>query len=341
MKRCNLSWDALLVMSVVSVAGICSQTQQTALAEDEALREGRVVQIATDAEDAQAIEKEVLEEPTYWIGIRGRGVQSPVLRTQLQLAEDMGVVVEGVIKESPANKAGLRKYDIILRANGDAVHGMEVLQQQVRENGEKPIELKVIRLGKEETIVVVPEELPQDLATPNANPGHELRDRLGDARPDALRQLMERLQREPGARRLGPRLFLDNAQPDQLAVPNGVSISVTRKNGETVKITIHRGEETWEIVGNNPEALEQLPEDLRPLAEQALQGQAGLSGGIPFDFNKGLEELLPRGLGGLGRGVIQGQELSSQEKELSERLEKIEQELRKLRERMLNEIPAN
>ncbi|NOY41418.1 MAG: PDZ domain-containing protein [Planctomycetes bacterium] len=337
MKRLKLSWDALLVMSIVIVAGVCSQTQQAALAKDEA---GRVVQISPDADDAQVIEEKVVEEPTYWIGIRGRGVQSPVLRTQLQLAEDMGVVVEGVIKESPAKKAGLRKYDIILRANGDAVYGMEVLQQQVRENGEKPIELKLIRLGKEETIVVIPEELPQDFATSNANPRQEPRGRLGGGRPEALRQFMDQLQRE-GGMRFGPGAFWDNAQPNQMAMPNGVSISVTRKNGEPVRVTIRRGAEVWEIVGNDPKALEQLPDDLRPFAERALQqGQAGLLGGMTFDFDKGLEELLPRGLGGLRGGVLQGQDLSPQEKELSERLGQMEQELRELQKRLLEEEPV-
>ena len=38
--------------------------------------------------------------------------ESEVLRTHLQLAEDMGVVVEDVIADSPAAKAGLRKHDI-------------------------------------------------------------------------------------------------------------------------------------------------------------------------------------------------------------------------------------
>ncbi len=341
MKRRNFSWDALLMASVVLVAGICSQSQQVAHAE----AEGRVVQISPDAaaefDDVQALpEEETVETPAYWIGIRGRVVQSPVLRTQLQLAVDMGVVVEEVIENSPAQKAGLRRHDIILRSNGAAVNGMDVLQGQVRAHGDKPMELKLIRLGKEETIVVVPEEQPEEFAVTSTNPRPDVWGQLQGGQADRLRQLIEQFQ-QGGAIDRGA--LLGGNQFHRDALPAGVSGSISWENGKPSKLTIKRGGETWVVEGDNPESLAQLPEDLRLFAERLFQrGQAGGRGAMRFGFDAGLEDLLPRGLGGLGRGLIQAprQEPSPQEKALAERLERMDRDLRELQERLLMQEPV-
>ena len=281
MKRWNISWDAMLVMSMVLVAGVCSQAQQSALAQEEAKQE-RVVSISPDAKGDLPLETEEGEPaaPAYWIGIQGRGVQSPVLRTHLQLAEDMGVVIESVVPDSPAKKAGLQKYDIILRANGEAVHNMVVLQQHVLEHQAKPIELKLIRLGQEETVVVVPEERPQEFESVKKFPlqgrsrrfnfgGGGADGALGGANSDALRNLMEQLLAneglQGGVRMFGPGMLLEGNPQGQQEMPDGVSYSITRKSGEPTKIVIRRGEESWEIVGDDAEALARLPEDLQPL----------------------------------------------------------------------------
>lgn len=349
----KFSWDALLVMSVVIVAGVCSQSQQAALAEDEAEEKGRVVQISPDEGGAVPLAEETKGKyANYWIGIRGRGVQSPALRTHLQLAEDMGIVVEDVIEDSPAEKAGLRKYDIILRANDKAVHSLDVLQNHVSEHGEKPIEFELIRIGKVETVVVIPENRPIKLVYKDGNPRPDLQNRFGGdggVRADALRQLFEQLQQngglQGGMRMLGPGVLLGEGNEfGQNPIPDGVSLSVTRKNGEPAKVTIQRGEDSWEMIEGDQEALEQLPEDLKPMAERALQqGQGGL-GGMNFDFEKGLEDWLPRGFGGgFGAGGIipaPRQQLSQQESELAQRLERMEKDLRKLQEKLLQQEPV-
>ena len=139
MKRQSLPWDTFLLVAMMLVASVCAQTQA---AQDEESPK------AETAEDIAA--EESAEERTYWIGIRGRSIESAVLRTHLQLAEDMGVVIEEVMDNSPAAKAGLRKHDILIRVNGDAVDNMQVLQSLVRASKEKPLELKIIRLGKQE-----------------------------------------------------------------------------------------------------------------------------------------------------------------------------------------------
>jgi hypothetical protein len=59
-------------------------------------------------------------------------------------------------------------------------------------------------------------------------------------------------------------------------IPNGVSVSIQKENGQPARITVKRGDETWEVVGDDPESLKKLPEDLRPFVEQMLEGGSPL-----------------------------------------------------------------
>jgi len=341
------SWDALLVASIVVVAGVCAQSQQVAQAEDETQPEGKIVRISPEPEGSKPVplaleeeaESKVVEEPTYWIGISGRPVESPVLQTHLQLAGDMGIVVEKVAPNSPADKAGLRKHDIILRANGAGIHGMKVLQELVRTQQAEPIELKLIRLGKEETLVVVPEERPAELSVPLTERRRGRWNGLGD-RGDLIAKLMEQMQGEGGfpggMRRIDPGVFLHGMQAGGNVLPNGVSVSIQRENDGPAKITVKQGDKTWHVVGDDPESLEQLPADLRPFVQGMLQGNGRAPGNLGFDWEAELEHLLPDGFGGLNRGLGQrsAPAATPQEQEINQRVEQLEQELRKLQKRL-------
>ena len=55
-------------------------------------------------------------------------------------------------------------------------------------------------------------------------------------------------------------------------MPNGVSVSIQKQNDEPAHITVKRGNDTWDIVGDDPSSLAQLPDDVRPFVEQLLAG---------------------------------------------------------------------
>ena len=57
-------------------------------------------------------------------------------------------------------------------------------------------------------------------------------------------------------------------------MPNGVSVSIQKQNDEPAHITVKRGNDTWDIVGDDPSSLAQLPDDVRPFVEQMLAGHA-------------------------------------------------------------------
>lgn len=349
MKRQSTPWESLLIATMVLLAGVCAQAQ----AQD--AEEGKVVTIEADAGNGSFDLKEevrVVEEPAYWIGIQGRNIENEVLRTHFQLAADMGVVVEQVVDDSPAAKAGLRRHDIILRANGDAVDNMRVLQEHVRTGKDKPLELKIIRLGKKENIVVVPETRPEQLDLPQNG-----FDRFGGngRQGDMMQQLMQQF----GGRNFGPGMVFRGGGGqafDFNQMPNGVSVSVQRNNDEPAQITVQKGDKTWNIVGDDEESLNQLPDDVRPFVKRMLKGQGnrqvfggGGQAGFGDNFGMGnieqeIEKFLPGKLGGFDRfGNQPNGRFNQQESELKKRMERLEQRLQELQGRFEEDLvePAN
>lgn len=74
--------------------------------------------------------------------------------------EDEGMVVEQVMDESPASKAGIEAGDMILSVNGTTLDSFTELQDAVREAGESDnaLVLMLRRDGKEKKVKVKPEK---------------------------------------------------------------------------------------------------------------------------------------------------------------------------------------
>jgi hypothetical protein len=64
-------------------------------------------------------------------------------------------------------------------------------------------------------------------------------------------------------RHFGPGVIVGGQGFGVAQMPNGVSISIQKENDQPAHITVKRGNETWEVVGDDPESLQQLPDDLR------------------------------------------------------------------------------
>jgi serine protease Do len=91
----------------------------------------------------------------YFIGISIAGIED-ALRAQLNLPADQGLLINDVIGGSPAQKAGVKKYDIALEMGGKLINGTEALLVQVQANQDKPTTLKVLRGGQPVTIAITP-----------------------------------------------------------------------------------------------------------------------------------------------------------------------------------------
>lgn len=100
------------------------------------------------------------EDPNRgWLGVAVSSVPES-LAAQLGEAEG-GAVISNIVKDSPADRAGLRVHDIIISVNGTAIRGDEentVLQTANLIGVHKPgetIDIVVIREGQEQTIRAV------------------------------------------------------------------------------------------------------------------------------------------------------------------------------------------
>jgi hypothetical protein len=86
------------------------------------------------------------------------GAVPETLRDQLSLGESEGIVAEEVKPGSVAEKAGLRKHDIILKVDGKAVADKWQFRRDVQEAlGKKEFSLEILRGGKRETLQAKPE----------------------------------------------------------------------------------------------------------------------------------------------------------------------------------------
>jgi membrane-associated protease RseP (regulator of RpoE activity) len=227
--------------------------------------------------------------------------------------------VASVVPNSPAAKAGLKPHDILLRANDTELREMQNLVDLVVTQGEKneKISLEILRKGKQETVTLTPEERPADAPRPDLGSSDALGGGFGGIiGPEGLPQeLLQQFQtRTPFEfRNFGPGVIVGGGQ-GLGNMPNGVSVNITKEKGKPTHITVKRGEETWEVVGDDPESLEQLPEDLRPFVEQMLHGAS------PMDLHTGQ--------GGRGQMPEIG------DGRLRERMERMEQRMQELMERL-------
>lgn len=107
------------------------------------------------------VEDQIGESPV-WLGLQLIPVPPP-LAAHLRLDKD-GLMVRNVFRDSPADKAGIEQYDVIIEANGDKVSG-DVRAFIDRLGNKKPgdtAELSVLHEGKAKTIRVKLADRPKN-----------------------------------------------------------------------------------------------------------------------------------------------------------------------------------
>jgi membrane-associated protease RseP (regulator of RpoE activity) len=96
----------------------------------------------------------VAEQKTeYYIGVSVDPVDD-ALRSQLGLSADQGVVISEVVSASPAEKAGVKKHDVVVEMSGKPIGTFEALAHEVQAARDQPTTLKVLRGGKTVTIPI-------------------------------------------------------------------------------------------------------------------------------------------------------------------------------------------
>jgi membrane-associated protease RseP (regulator of RpoE activity) len=279
--------------------------------------------------------------PHYWLGLMG-GPIPPELRAHLDVPENQGVMVHSVVPDSPAAKAGIKTFDIVLRANDTDLKDIRDLMELVKTAGDQKasISLEVLRKGGRETITVTPAERPAHVAM-QGMPGQEGQGGQGFGAMPGGPDMQQMLQQfgmngrggQPFAfRQFGPGVVV-NGMPfgGGAAIPSGVSVSITKQNDQPAHVTVKRGNDSWEVVGDDAESFQQLPEDLRPFVQQLLSQSQG--GGSTFNLPvppQGMQGMMPPG----GPGMMPQMGGDDQDQKLQERLDTIEQQLKDLQQRL-------
>ncbi len=80
------------------------------------------------------------------------------LRSHLKLNEGNGVVVNDVVKESPAAKAGVLKHDVLLQVGEKPLSKLSDLREAVNASAGKSLSIKLIRSGKQQILNVTPQK---------------------------------------------------------------------------------------------------------------------------------------------------------------------------------------
>ena len=98
-----------------------------------------------------------------WVGIEASAAND-ALRVQLNLPAGEGFVVEKVIPKTPAARAGIQQYNVLLRANGKTLGSIRDLAAEIDkalkagfDKGEKVnVSIELLRAGKRQTVSFKP-----------------------------------------------------------------------------------------------------------------------------------------------------------------------------------------
>jgi hypothetical protein len=260
-----------LALDEAAVAGDPDRT--AGILRIEAAPAGDILEVRADGPVAAGQRLATIEDlGKYWIGVQLNPV-GPELRAQLNLEDAQGVLVSEVFPDSPAAKAGIKKYDIVLSI-GDkkAGEGKDVLEAVKAADG-KDVTLKLLRGGSQRTVTVTPSERPKEqLARQSVDRAEVLRDLLEGRRVNVPLDLL-RANPEMRLRVVKPSGGLVVTPPEIPAyphapagrgilarLPDDMSITVTREGSKPAKISIKQKERDIETTEDK---LNEVPEDLR------------------------------------------------------------------------------
>jgi membrane-associated protease RseP (regulator of RpoE activity) len=243
----------------------------------------------------------------YWLGVQCSPVP-PALRSHVTLPEKQGLLVIAVSKDSPAAKAGLAQYDILLRVGDKPVDEPRDLVSLVEAAKEAKMKIDVIRGGKPKTIEVAPAKRPVE-ATASAGHLEVQVPEQGDW--NTVEKWLEGTAQGQGAPRgpfqfrvFGPGAIVPKEGWAPKPLPPNTNINIMKENDQPAKITVKSGDKKWDVTEKE---LDKLPADIRPHVEQMLGhgvfgiiGAAtvppGMSGGLSGSGTMQLPPMTPPGM---------------------------------------------
>ncbi len=233
----------------------------------------------------QAVAIEVQEmsiEPSeYWLGVM-ISPPSPEAREKLKLPKDQGLMVETVEPKSPADKAGLKPHDVLLKANDKPLGDLRDMLKIINDVKEGKLTLEVLRDDKHETVVAkLAKRSSSDLAEarawieklgPKMKSGQPLRFHI--VGPGQIMPFGGGGAGEPG-------VALTNVEVTictKATLADGSQVEITRDGGDPAKVVVTQDKDRFE--GTSAD-LKKIPEKMRPEVERLLHSPMGKYFGSP------------------------------------------------------------
>jgi serine protease Do len=157
------------------------------------VRGGQGIGFATPINVAKSIIPQLREKGKVvrgWLGVTVQDVSADLAKS-FGLEEAQGALVSEVVKDSPADRAGIRRGDIILSLNGNEISVLNDLPRLVADRmvGEK-VEIVLFREGRRITIQATLVQAPEDEEATGTT-GDATMDKLGmvvsEITPEAMR----------------------------------------------------------------------------------------------------------------------------------------------------------
>jgi membrane-associated protease RseP (regulator of RpoE activity) len=209
------------------------------------------------------------EELGYWVGLQLDPVPD-VLRSQMQLAEDEGLIVTELFPDTPAVKVKFEKHDVIVQVDGKPVKDVDAFNKLVQETkGEKELAISLFRHGVHQVIKVTPAKRPGERT-------FALAVEPNDVQNDVLLQFVPK-GIDPGhpmrVEFFNPGVVVGNEFALEFGdLPKNLSIAISKAGDAPAKISVSRDEQKWEVTDKE---LDKLPEDIREHVKRMLRPGRG------------------------------------------------------------------
>jgi len=190
----------------------------------------------------------------YWLGLACQR-PSAALRSQLQMGDGKGLVVRRVLPDSPADQAGLRSHDVILKFGETEVGKIRDLTRAIDERKDEETLVTFVRHAREQTAKVTPAKRQVGGARggiDDTDADHVLR-WLDETYWEAVRDFDQAIESEIDDDSVRFRFFHPGTvleeELDRLGIelPQDLKIAITNPDHGPAKILIEKDGESWEL----------------------------------------------------------------------------------------------
>jgi serine protease Do len=133
-----------------------------------------------------------------WLGIMIQDI-TPELAKSFGLKSSKGVIVSDVVKDSPADKAGLKRGDVILRFNGKDIENSHMLSQTAAATApDTGVPIDILRNGQAQTISLTVGTMPEGALQSKPSEEQKEESAWGIAVQELTPAIARQLELQPG-----------------------------------------------------------------------------------------------------------------------------------------------